>query len=240
MKKGLFLLLAVFLLGSLYAYDYEEKIAKTFTLPTSGSFELSNINGDIIVSTHSQNSVIVDARKTADSKTEADKVEIVFEHDTDRLKIYVKRHCKRCNVRVNFVVKLPEKINSAYLKSINGKVEAKGGFSHLRAKSINGRLDFRGITSGARFSAINGKILVSLTDELAGDLTLDSINGSITLELDKDSSFRVSGSTLNGSIRCDFPISLDSGIVGAKISGSVNDGKYRVKANISGRKYDFP
>ena len=112
----------------------------------------------------------------------------------------------------------------------NGKVNAKGEYSHLKAKSVNGRLDFRGAATDSSFSAINGKILVSFTEKLAGDLSLNSVNGSINLELDPDSSFQVRGSTLNGSIKCDFPVSLDSGIVGSKISGSVNEGRFKVKA----------
>ena len=230
MKKGLTALIIIFLVGSLYAFDYEEKISKTFVLSHSGAFELSNINGNITATTHSRESVLVDILKSADSKREADKVEIVFDHDSERLEIYVKKHCKRCNVRVDFVVKIPEKLRSTKLKSVNGKVNAKGEYSHLKAKSVNGRLDFRGAATDSSFSAINGKILVSFTEKLAGDLSLNSVNGSINLELDPDSSFQVRGSTLNGSIKCDFPVSLDSGIVGSKISGSVNEGRFKVKA----------
>jgi len=229
MKAKMLIVTALLFSLSTTVHAYEETQSRNFKLTATGTFDLANINGDIILSTHREEIVAIEATKRADSKAEADAVEIVFTHEPGHLKVSIKRHCKRCNVRVNFRIRIPEKLGSTSLGSVNGRIDAQGGFAKLKARSVNGRLNFRGYTSEGSFSAVNGKIMVSLKERLTGDISLESVNGSIQLEIPDGSSFSFRGSTLNGSVRSDFPVKIKRGIIGQKVTGSVNGDTFDVK-----------
>ena len=230
MKIKLFIVVFILFVSFVVAYEYEEKIEKTFELNKDGIFKLSNINGIIEVSTHKKNVAYIKAIKSVDRKSDFDEIEVKFDADEDRLKVHVRNKKKwgRIKFKVDFYVKLPENLASATMKSVNGKVESRGSFGDIISKTVNGKIEFEGDFTEGSFKSVNGNVYVYLEDALKGDVSLRTVNGTLNLELDRKSSFDVEGSTVNGSIRSDFDLYIKRGFVGSRVKGSVNDGKYKV------------
>lgn len=228
MKVRLFIAVFFVLFSFLLGYTHEEKIEKTFKLGKDGMFKLSNVNGTIKITTHQKKEVLVKAVKQADEKAHLADVEVKFDYEADRLKVYTDHLKKRTKVRVNFDVYLPELLSKSYVRSVNGEVSVEGKFANVSAKTVNGKVGFKGAFTDGSFDTVNGSLYMYLTDVLSGDISAKTVNGSVKVEIKKNSSFKVECSTLNGSIRSDFDLSMKKGFVGSSASGSINDGKYSI------------
>ncbi len=229
-KKLKYLLLALLLAFSgLYSANYEQKINKSFTLPANGALELSNINGEINISTSKGDSVDIRAIKKSDYKGEIENVDVIFDLSGDKLQVKVKHLQPNTRAKVEFTVSIPEKLAAAYFKSVNGRIDCKGKFAELKLKTVNGKVGFAGEFVSASFKTVNGAIEVSQEPLLNGDLVAETVNGAIEIELNRKSAFSVEGRTINGSIRNDFGVRIEKHLVGSSMSGDVNDGKHKVR-----------
>ena len=229
LKKVKYLLLVLLLsFSGLTAADYEQKLDRSFQLPTGGSIELANINGEITIATTGGTAVGVKAVKSSDEKGEIEKVDVVFEPGKDSLKVYVKYNDKHTRAKVDFTVSVPEKLARAQFKSVNGKIDGSGKFADLTLKTVNGRIDFSGSFRNAALATVNGTIAVSQEPLLSGDLKAETVNGAITIELNRKSAFDIDGQTINGSIDDGFGLEVERHLVGKSLHGKVNGGGYKV------------
>jgi Uncharacterized conserved protein len=229
-KKLKYLLLALLLAFSgLYSANYEQKVNKTFTLPESGTLELSNINGEINISTTKGGSVEIKAIKKSDYKGEIENVDVIFDLNGDKLQVKVKHKERNTRAKVEFTVSVPEKLAAAYFKSVNGRIDCQGKFAELKLKTVNGKVGFAGEFVSATFKTVNGAIEVSQEPLLGGDLAAETVNGAIEIELNRKSAFAIEGRTINGSIRNDFGVKVDRHLVGSSMDGQVNDGRFKVR-----------
>jgi DUF4097 and DUF4098 domain-containing protein YvlB len=229
-KKIKYLALILLLVFSgLYAENYEQKIAKSFQLPTTGTLELANINGEIQVTTRGGSAVDIKAIKKSDHKGEIENVEVVFEQDGDSLRVKVKYNKRNAKAKVDFIVSVPEKLARVEFKSVNGKLDCSGKYADLTLKTVNGKIDFSGEFRAGTFKTVNGSIELSQEPLLSGDLEAETVNGAIDIELNRKSAFWVEGRTINGSIDNEFGVRVEKHLVGSSFSGKVNDGgKYKV------------
>ncbi len=227
--KGLIVVLLLFV-SLTYGYKYEEKVEKSFTLTPDALFKLSNINGIVEAETYTGNEVLIKAIKMTDKEGDLEKVEILFDHQKDRLTVKVRKAKKwrRLRFKVDIYLKIPAKLRAVSLASVNGKVKTRGDFRHLDLKTVNGRIEFKGKFADGSFNSVNGRIEVYQEETLKGDTSLKTVNGALKLYLNEDSNFRVDGATVNGSIRSDFNVTIKRRFVGSKISGSIKDGKHRL------------
>jgi len=233
-KFGLFIMLFMFSL--LAAEDYEQKINRSFTLTASGRIELANINGEIIITTTKAAAIDIKAVKKSDYKGEIESVEIIFESGQDSLKVYTKYNKKNTRAKVDFTVAIPEKMNRALFKSVNGRIDCSGKFADLSLKSVNGKIKFAGDFASATLSAVNGTVDVSQEAPLQGDLAVETVNGGIDIEISRKSAFSLEGSTVNGSIDCEFPVSVQRHFIGSSLKGQVNGGGHTVEVEtVNGR-----
>jgi DUF4097 and DUF4098 domain-containing protein YvlB len=233
-KFGLFILFFMFSL--LAAENFEQKIDRRFDLTSAGSIELSNINGEISITTASGTSVDIKAVKKSDYKGEIEAVEIIFETGKDTLKVYTKYNKKNAKAKVDFTVAIPEKLSRAVFKSINGALLCSGKFQDLNLKSINGRIKLTGDFVSASLSAVNGAVDISQEAQLNGDLSVETVNGMIAIEINRKSAFEVEGQTVNGGIDCEFPVSVQRHFIGSSLNGQVNGGGYKISLEtVNGR-----
>jgi len=229
-----FILLATFALLS--AEDFEQKIARTFTLPADGIVELGNINGEIVVSTSGGATVEIKAVKRSDVKGEIENVEVLFEQSGNSLRVKTKYNRENTKAKVDFTVVIPEKLARAEFKSINGKLDCSGRFSDLLLKTVNGKIKFTGEFSVATFKTVNGAIDVSQEPLLSGDLDAATVNGGIDIELNGKSAFEIEGRTINGSIENDFGLHVERHFVGSSFNGKVNGGGHKLNLEtVNGR-----
>ena len=229
-KKLKFLFLVLLLAFSgLYSADYEQKISKTFTLPASGSLELSNINGEIDIATNKGDAVEIKVVKKSDYKGDIENVDVSFDRVGDKLQVKVKYKERHTRAKVDFTISLPQNLAQACFKSVNGRIDCSGKFAELEIKTVNGKVEFAGEFLSASFKTVNGAIDVSHEPLLGGDLLAETVNGAIEIELHRKSAFAIEGRTVNGSIRNDFGVKVEKHIVGSSLAGAVNGGGHKVR-----------
>jgi DUF4097 and DUF4098 domain-containing protein YvlB len=227
--KGLVVVLLLFV-SLAYGYKYEEKVEKSFTLTPDARFKLSNINGVIQADTYSGEAVQIKAIKMTHKKADLEKVDILIDHQKESLTIRVKKDKKwrRLSFKVDFYLKIPARLKTVYLRSINGNVKTDGDYRHLSLITVNGRVEFKGEFAAGRFKSTNGRINIYQEGILKGDTSISAVNGALRLYLNEDSDFQVRASTVNGSIRSDFDVEVKRRFIGSKMVGSVKSGKHRL------------
>jgi len=231
MKFKTFVIMMLAFSGFCFSYQYEEKIDKTFNLGPDGIFKLSNINGSVTTTTHDKDIIIIKTIKSTKRESNLDRIEVRFQHEGNRLKVSVHKNKKwrRINFKVIFVVKLPQKLKSVSLSSVNGAVKTNGLYRDLAMKTVNGGIYFKGEFKDGDFDTVNGKVSLYHAKPLQGDVSIRTVNGGVRFELDKDSSFEINGGTVNGRIRSEFNAAVKKRFVGSKIRGDVNGGKYMIR-----------
>lgn len=225
---------------------YTEEFHQTYALTPDGRVELSNINGDVRISTWDQNQVKVDAIKYADSKEELDEAKIEIDSGTDYLSIRTKypHHDQNWTsgshnnpASVEYTLTVPRTVHLDEIKLINGELDVTGVRGEVRASCINGRLQATDLTAEARLSTINGR-LEARFDQLAGNsVELSSVNGSIGLTIPSDSQAEVEAKTISGGIENDFGLHVNRHrYVGRDLRGELGNGGTHIRLNnVNGR-----
>ncbi len=223
------LFLPLLLVPLVLAADNEQKINKSFALGPEAAVELSNVNGQVRLTTHAGNGVEIRAVKRSEYQDELDQVDIVFQEEANRLKVYTEYKKKNSRVRVDFEVVVPERLKQAVFKTVNGDIQAEGRFGDIRLETVNGGATLQGGFRNSSLATVNGDLEVLLEESLAGDVSARTVNGKITLELNRKSGFQIKARTVNGKIRSDFELTLKQWFIGSQLSGSVNEGQYEIK-----------
>lgn len=229
MKIKVFITLFLFLAAFSFAANHEETIEKTFKLDKNGEFALKNINGTIMIRTHSENEARVKAVKTAQKKEELANIKVKFDYSDNHLKVYIKREKSHSGVKVNFEVWLPENLAESSIKTVNGEVQMDGKFGSLDTSTVNGKIQLEGSIGDAEFQTVNGSIRVYCKTKLTGDIDAQTVNGSVKIEFPKKSDFKFDAHTLNGSISSDFSqISIKKGFIGKSAKGEIGNSAHEV------------
>lgn len=233
-KYVLFILLLMFSL--LAAEDYEQKISRRFDISSAGSIELANINGEIKVTTNAAATVEVLAVKKSDDKGEIENVDLIFELQNNHLNVTTKYNKKNTKAKVDFTVVIPEKLNRAVFKSVNGAIACEGNFQDLKLETVNGLIKFAGDFASTSLSAVNGTVNISQEAQLNGDLSVETVNGAIDIEINRKAAFTLEGSAVNGGIDCEFPVSVQRHFIGSSLKGQVNGGGHKISLEtVNGR-----
>ena len=223
-----------------------EEFHQTYPMTADGRVELSNINGDVHISSWDQNQVKVDAVKYADSKERLDEARIEVDSKSNSLSIRTRypEHNQRWNrgshdnpASVEYSLTVPRGAKLDEIKLINGELDIAGVSGEVHASCINGRLEAQNLAGPARLGTINGR-LEARFDQLAGpSVELSSVNGSVDLTIPSDSKAEIEASTVSGDINNDFGLHVDHHhFVGHELRGELGSGGTHIKLqNVNGR-----
>ncbi len=223
-----------------------EEFHQTYPMTADGRVELSNINGDVHISSWDQNQVKVDAVKYADSKERLDEARIEVDSKSNSLSIRTRypEHDQSWNrgshdnpASVEYSLTVPRGAKLDEIKLINGELDIAGVSGEVHASCINGRLEAQNLAGPARLGTINGR-LEARFDQLAGpSVELSSVNGSVDLTIPSDSKAEIEASTVSGDINNDFGLHVDHHhFVGHELRGELGSGGTHIKLqNVNGR-----
>jgi DUF4097 and DUF4098 domain-containing protein YvlB len=233
MKKLFFVTIALafttFSLACILTAQQQEEFQKTLPLSSKGSFKLTNVNGDVAISTWKQDQVEIKAvKKTRKSADNLEKVKIEVHESADAVSVEtVYPHHDDTGVSVDYTVQVPEGVRVEEASSVNGRVSLTGPFSTAAATTVNGKVrvenasgDLRFETTNGNVEAVNvsgrvsaettnGSIEIDLTS-LKEDLRAQTTNGSITVKwgAGAEPNGYLEAETTNGGIEVGFPITL--------------------------------
>jgi len=237
MKSRIFVFaIALLASGSLFASVTEEETF-SYKLNDGGRFSISNVNGSIVVTGGSGDSVEIIAIKKADNQKDLDKIKIEISHSDDEITVetelgesdhWYSRGSNSGSVKYEVIV--PEGTELDSVDTVNGNVNISGVSGKVVAESVNGDLDISDLAGDVGLSTVNGSIdavFRVLEDEQR--VKAETVNGRVTIKLPENADVEISADTLNGGIHAgDFGLEVDKGFVGSDLNGKIGNGSARL------------
>lgn len=225
-----------------------EEFHQTYPFSAQGRVSVSNINGDVRVTTWDRNEIKIDAVKSAYRRDRLDEAKIVVRADVNALHIETNYPpgnqsftdgAGRINnpAMVEYTLTVPRTARIDSIELINGDLDIDGITGDVKASSINGRVSAHELRGEVRLSTINGKLeaMFGLLNETKA-ISLGSINGPVILTIPSDSNAEIKAGTVHGGIANDFGLSVRRGdYVGRDLAGQLGQGGARIKlGNVNG------
>jgi DUF4097 and DUF4098 domain-containing protein YvlB len=205
----------------------------SFKISDSGSFSLSNVNGDVTVTGGDGNTIEVVATKKAGSQKQLDGIEIKISESADSVEIETDLPSSEGwfkwgndGAEVTYEVTVPSGISLDSIETVNGEVEIRGVSGDVNASTVNGEINLEDLAADVEMDTVNGTINASFA-KLEGQqkVKASTVNGRMTLNLPADADVDVNADTLNGNISADdFDLEVDKGFVGSDLNGKIGSG----------------
>lgn len=229
-------LIALLATGSLFASVTEEETF-SYKLNDGGRFSISNVNGSVVVTGGSGDSVEIVATKKADNQKDLDKIEIEITHSADEIVVetelgdsghWYSHGSNSGSVKYEVIVPTGTRLDS--VDTVNGNVNISGVSGEVVAESVNGDLEISDLAGDVGLSTVNGSIdagFTRLEDEQR--VKVETVNGRVTINLPEDADVEISADTLNGGINArDFGLETEKGFVGSDLNGNIGSGSARL------------
>jgi DUF4097 and DUF4098 domain-containing protein YvlB len=217
--------------------ESSDRWTRTFKVGPSGSLDLSNISGDIVITGGSGDEIRVEAvksvrgRDTAETKRHLDAVTIDATERAGRVEISTTypRSQNNISVDVDYTVQVPAQ-TSVSIRSVSGDLQLTGVKGEARLETVSGSVITSNSGQLARVKSVSGD--VSVADGGSGDvLSLGTVSGNLVAKRLKARSLElqtVSGDVLLTDTICDR-------VLAKSVSGDVHFGGPFAKAG----RYEF-
>jgi DUF4097 and DUF4098 domain-containing protein YvlB len=222
-----------------------EEFHQTYAITPDGRVDLSNINGDVHISSWDRNEVKVDAVKYADTKEQLDAAKIEVDAGKDYVSIRTKYpdHDHTFNwgsrhnpASVEYTLTVPRSVRLDEISLVNGALDVTGVTGEVRASCVNGRVDAKNLGGEAKLSTVNGRLDASFDQLASNSIELNSVNGSIALTIPSDSSASIEANTVSGGIDNDFGLHVSHHFVGHNLDGELGNGGAHIHmSDVNGR-----
>ena len=187
--------------GAVRAADkFEEKFEKTVPLPKDGKVDITNISGQISVTSWSRGDVKIEAVKYSDASSEAKAKEnaakVMIDVATEGNVVRVETKYPKgggifggesVNVSVEYKLTIPTEAGLK-AKNISGNIDAEGLGGHADLEVVSGDITVRTAAKGAECSSVSGDVTVTgvtgdvFVKSVSGDVRAREIKGSIDAE----------------------------------------------------------
>ena len=165
--------------------EFTETFSRTIRLGRNGSFDLSNISGDITVTGGNGEDLKIDAvkrvRRTTEqeAKTLLQEIQIQVSERSGQVEVRTEypRNRRNWSGEVEYTVAVPAGAN-VILRSVSGDLRVTNVRGELRAETVSGDVNASGIgrLRGAR--SVSGDLV--LTDIEGEDVTASTVSGDVT------------------------------------------------------------
>jgi hypothetical protein len=183
---------------------------KSYTLSSSGQFEIANVNGVINASPATGEQVEVRAERIAKAGSDEaaqellKKIEIVETASADRVRLETKaprQNMGRSGHEVRYWVKVPAGI-AVNFETVNGGVRLENLEGRIVASTTNGGVRGSGLKGQVKASTTNGGVDISMS-EVTAEIELETTNGGIRLSLPRDIKANLEARCTNGGVAVD-------------------------------------
>lgn len=209
---ALLALAAFTLTGCTFGPQVQEQFHKTVPTTSAPHVKVSNVVGEVRVEGWSNNTVDVDATKTAESEDALKSIAIDVRAQGDDVTIETNYTGLMKRGGVRYLIHVPSAA-SADVDNTTGAIRIEGIDGDVTAKTQTGEIVARvGKVAGGR------------------SVSLSATTGAVTLDMTGDSSATVTASTTVGNVSSDFPAlgSSRENVVGASASGTIGSGAGKV------------
>jgi len=159
-----------------------EKFSKTVPLAKGGTFDLSNIAGDIIVTGGTGDQVVIDATKRGRTMEDIKAVTIEVNVTATRVEVRTRypEGKRNINASVDYHVTVPRGA-AVIVNSVSGDMKLSTIDGALRVNTVSGDVE---VTSAAQLESaktVSGEVTVTASGS-TGDITASSVSGDVTLK----------------------------------------------------------
>jgi len=231
--------------ASFASAEITDVIEKTYDFDKNGKISLSNINGDVTISSCDCEQVQLTATVTASDQETRDKITVKINASESNLSIKTKyakqeNHSRNSNNHssVEYKLSVPNDVSLDQIELINGDLNITGVTGALDADLVNGELTSDGMTANTEVELVNGDMEITFSNlNHAEKIKLESVNGNILVNLPSDANVDVDAQTVSGRISNDFGIEVNKGrYVGSDMKGIIGDGSVSLSMeNVNGR-----
>jgi len=156
--------------------EQTDRVSRRVKLSPNGSVSVSNISGDIVVTTASGDEVSIEAVKHTRHGQAAD-VSIDVNEAPSRVDIRTNYMRGNTDVSVDYTIAVPASA-SVDVHSVSGDVKVTGAQGLVRLEAVSGNITVSGTPRLEKAKSVSGD--VTLTDAAGeGDISLGSISGTI-------------------------------------------------------------
>lgn len=210
--------------GVARAQDFE----RSYRIGPSGSVSIRNVSGNVEVTGHDGDSVLVRATKEGEDR---DAVEVEDLSSGDRVEIRAKypRDCYNCNASLKFEVRVPrdssirlDPISTASgdisvtnlrgqlrVTTASGNVTVENVSGDINASTASGEMRVRNVSGSVSASSASGDVEVDIARLEGGEpMKFSSASGNVSVRLPSSIDADVVMSTASGRIRTDFPLQV--------------------------------
>ncbi len=238
------LLASSLILSTAHAVSEQEQLTYQFDFDsaTVPNVVVDNIWGDVRISTHQENTVLVsiestrlapDERRFEESRSKiylditetAEGVSLVVEGVRNNWRS--KNRCRGCELELQFDLIVPARANVDASTVNDGDVEVLGVTGRVDTSNINGNVAVSNAVRCGNFETINGDIDVDFAQSPDGECRYETINGDITVRFPEDADADLSLDFNHGSIRSEIDVTPVA--IPAKFETDESDGTQRYR-----------
>ncbi len=158
-----------------------EKFSKTLPLPKGGSFDLSNISGDIVIAGGAGDQVVIDAVKRGKTAEDLKLVQIEVASTATRVEVRTQypRERRNVNVSVDYTVTVP-RAAGVTVRTVSGNLNLATIDGELMADSVSGDVTVKSASRLESARTVSGNVTVTSAAS-DGDISLASVSGDVKL-----------------------------------------------------------
>jgi len=231
--------------ASFASANVTDVIEKSYGFDKNGKISLSNINGNVTITSCDCESVKLTATIKASDQETRDRISVKINASESALSIKTK-YAKNKNHQGNrnnhsevvYQLNVPNDVVLDQIDLVNGDLKITGVTGALNAELVNGELESDGMTSNTKVEMVNGDMEITFSNlSQAEKIKLESVNGNIVVNLPTGANVNVSAETVSGQISNDFGIKVHKGrYVGSDMRGVVGDGSVSLSMeNVNGQ-----
>lgn len=216
--------------------DVEDVVEKSFSVNDDSTFTLSNINGEVEITSWQQAKIKVIATIKADDQESRDRIEVKMKQQGDQVNVAT-QYEKSFNYKnsnsglVSYQVWLPASTNLSDIELVNGSLTIEGVQGEIEAELVNGSIVAKGLSQNSDISSVNGSIKAyyQSLDQNLDDIEIETVNGSIKLYLPEEVNAALDIETMHGSIKTDFGLKAKkNSYVGRSLNGNIGSGGTKI------------
>lgn len=238
--------LVVLAVGAAGAWgEHEERFDKTLDLALDGKVILSNVSGDIKISTWDKAQVKIEALKSGRNEEAVREVAIEVSGDGRIVRVETKYPKRRGwgsdsgNVSVDFTLVIPAQA-AIDATSVSGDVSLEAIGGAVRAKSVSGDVTLTKAGAGAECASVSGDVEVA---DVKGGLDAGSVSGDVIASRVEGS---VDATSVSGDVELRHVLGADT-VKAKTVSGdvlfeglSVPKGRYHLESHSGDVTVDLP
>ncbi len=177
-----------------------DKLVRTFKVGPDGSVRITNLAGDIVVSSGGSD-VLIEAvkygkgRSDADARSQLEYVYIDMQQTGSRIDVST-THRRGGRAWVDYAVKVPAG-TMLELRSVSGSIKVNDVKGEVRAESVSGDVVGAQLPRVVSFKTVSGDVNLTAAGS-DGDVTLSSVNGDVVAHNLK--SRRATVATVSGDV----------------------------------------